>query len=256
MSDLSQMEPAERDPAQLRRTGITLLVIILIGGVVVATAYLLKLRADAKSGRPPILERLVINFGARDQDNKAFAIFQLKDKVTLLTPVALSEREHSAEPLRAMVAISRQFAGDDRLRFVVATVDPDRDGLPELKALRADLGVADDPRWSFIQAEKDNIRNYLKDKLRLGQVRETTVDGEAQIEYLALIDVIDRHLHLRQQYDLNRSLAVQEDARRLLTENPEQARKLKAAEHTDDVKATEEHIVRTINFLLNEELQD
>ncbi len=227
---------------------------MMVGGIVIAGAYLLKLRGEEQSGRPPIVARLKENFLGRDQNNKVFEMAQLEGRVCLIAPIAGKEKERIAETLRVMKMVAEKYPEDRDLRFVGVTVDPENDGPEELKALLRDLGVAEDPRWLLVQAEEDSARNYLKEQLRLDTTEVIMVDGDRINRFLSLMAVVDPYLHLRQHYNFNQAREVQEDARRLLEEDPAEAERLRAADHTDDLKAAEEHLIRTLDYLRKEEL--
>lgn len=255
--DLSHLEPAERDPVQLRRTGLTIAAIMLVGGALVMAAYLVKTRADGQDARPHIVGRLTQAFGGRDQDGQAFVTSQLEGKISLVTPICGTERERTAESLRVMKLVAERFPDDERYRFVGITVDPENDGPEQLKAMLADLGVTGDPRWLFVQAEEKNARGYLRKMLRL-ETSETIRMGDKEVKrFRSGIVLIDPNLHvLEPQYDFNLAREVQEDAKRLLRESPEEAARLKAADRTEDLAKAEASLLQTLEFIRNGNLKE
>ncbi len=256
--NISHLEAAERDPAKLRRTGLTIAVVMMLGGIIITLTYIMKQRADAKDGRPHVVQRLTEKFGGRDQNNKAFTTEQLAGKISLITPLAGSEKERMAESLRMMKAVAETFPDEENLRFVGITVDPEQDGPKELEAMLDELGVGNDKRWIFVQAEEKNARGYLRHKLRLEtEERIPSVDQGWIKRFRSTIVFIDENLHvLEPQYDFNDALEIQEDARRMLKDDPKRAEKLDAKSQTDAFKRTEERFFRTLEDIREGNLKE
>ena len=111
--DISHLEPADRDPAQLRRTGLIITAIMIAGGLFVTFAFVLKLRADAKDVRPHIVGRLTEKFGGRDQNNKAFTTDQLRDKISFIQTKPKSGRYFWLFSLLDRLLLNRVFVTDE-----------------------------------------------------------------------------------------------------------------------------------------------
>ena len=68
---------------------------------------------------------------------------------------------------------------------------------------------------------------------------------------------IDQNLHvLEPQFDFNKALEVQEDARQMLESDPEKAEKYKAKEHIDDFKKAEERFYEALQYIRNGNLRE
>lgn len=248
--DISDLEPAERDPAQLRKTGLIIAAVMILGGVLVMAAYLIKTQLDGKDDRPHIVGRLEEVFGGRDHHGKAFSTSMLKGKITLLMAVDGEEEEHLQESFRMMKAVADKYPDDDLYRFVGITVNPENDGSEELKAMLEKLGVADDPRWIFVQAEEKNARGYLRDNLRLGTERSIGKDGKEVKVFDSIIVFIGPKLHVFEpSYNFQYAKEVQEDAIHLLEKDPEKAERLNAKNHTEDLKAAEESFFQKLEYI-------
>ena len=256
--DISHLEPADRDPAQLRRTGLIITAITIAGGLFVTFAFVFKLRADAKDDRPHIVGRLTEKFGGRDQNNKAFTTDQLRDKISFITPLAGSQKERMAESLRMLKMVAGKFPDDENLCFVGITVEPEQDGPEQLKAMIDELGMGEDKRWFFVQAEEKNARGYLRHKLRLETEEKIPSEDKGWIKrFRSTIVFIDPNLHVVQpQYNFNEALEVQEDAKRMLKEDPERAEKLEAEKHTEALKAAEERFFQTLQHIRDGNLRE
>ena len=254
---ISHLEPAERDPVKLRRTGLSIAALMVVGGVLVTYAYRIKHQEDEKDSRPHVVQRLTEVFFGRDQNNKAFSTEQLKGKTTLFTPLSLRERERMEEALSAMTDLSKQFPEDQNLRFVGITIDPEADGPAELQDLLADLGVANDERWFFVQAEEEAARGYIRHKIRV-EFKESvpSLDGPRD-RFRSTLVFIDENLHvLAPAFDLNLAQEVALDARRLLDENPEEARRLNARQRTEDWQKARNRLDAVLRYIREGDLKE
>ena len=251
------LEPAERNPAQLRKTGLAITAVMLIGGILVTVAYRMKLSAEERDRRPHVVQRLTEVFFGRDQHNRAFSTDQQKGRVTFFTPLSLKEEERMGEVLSLMVDLSKKYAGNDNLRFVGFTVDGEQDGPGELKALLEKIGVGSDERWLFVQAEEESARGYIRHKVRV-EFEETIKTKEGPVKrFRSPLVFIDENLHvLEPSFDLNEALAVQEDARQMLENDPARAEKHNAAAHVDDFKRTRERILEVLDYVLQGDLKE
>lgn len=231
---------------------------MMAGGVLIAMAYLGKLRSQADDRRPSIVQRLTEKFGGRDQNNQAFTTEHLEGKITFLTPLKGSEEARMAQSLRMMKEVAEKFPDDDKLRFVGITIDPESDGPDELKAMLEKLGVGEDERWIFVQAEAKNARGYLRHKIRLEYEEKipSTTKGWTK-RFRSPIVFIDENLHiLEPQYNFNEAFEVQEDAKRMLKDDPELAAKYKAENHVDGLAGAEEKFYETLEHIRSGELKE
>ncbi|NNC87989.1 MAG: hypothetical protein HKN82_05955 [Akkermansiaceae bacterium] len=272
--DGSKLEPAENDPVKNRRTALVLLALIVVGGVMIMVAYMIKRKGDLAErakGRPPIVARLKSNFAVVRHDGETVAISDLKGKVWLATTICLSQPEDTAETLRAMQAVAGDRPAEDRLRFVCFTIDPERDRPADLAAFAGKLGLADDERWWFVAAGEEKLRAYLKNQLRLGAVTEGEQDGRPWLRFDPLITLVDGTavarngdplMHIRGRYDFHGARAVENDAKRLIETEPERIEEFtrEFKQHpetfTNEVQELEATVLRHIDYVLNEELKE
>ena len=255
--DISHLEPAERDPVQLRKTGLAITVIMLIGGILVTVAYRIKYRADEQDTRPHMVQRLTEVFFGRDQNNKAFTTEQLKGKLTVFTPLSLKDESRMQQALEIMKEMAQKFPDDDKLRFLGITVNPENDGPEQLKSILEKLGVADDERWFFVQAEEEAARGYIRHKIRV-EFRESipSPSGPRQ-RFRSTLVFIDENLHvLNPAFDLNLAREVEEDARQMLENDPDKAEKLKARERINDLEKAAERFYEVLQYIRNGDLKE
>ena len=255
--NIGHLEPAERDPVQLRKTGLAITVIMLIGGILVTVAYRIKYRADEQDTRPHVVQRLTEVFFGRDQNNKAFTTEQLKGKLTVFTPLSLREEDRMEQALEMMKEMAQKFPDDERLRFLGITIDPGNDDLEQLKAVLEKLDVANDERWFFVQAEEEAARGYIRHKIRVEFQESIPSPGGPRQRFRSTLVFIDENLHvLNPAFDLNRAREVEEDARQMLENDPEKAEKLKARERTNDLEKAVERFYEVLQYIRDGDLKE
>lgn len=251
------LEPVERDPAKLRKTAFILTAVMLIGGVLVMADYLRTIRAQDATGRPAFEGRLNRNFAAVGHDKKLVTVGELEGKVWLATAVVLAQKDKTAENIAALQKAATHFKDRDDLHFVVFTADPETDQPERMAAFAAELGLENDPRWWFAAAGEEQMRGFLRTQLKLGATGFKEVEGGKVLMFPTVIRVVDRHRHLRGgRFDFGTALAVQEDARQMLKNDPERAAQLKAEEQTEAVQLLQDKLHERIDFILNEKLKD
>ena len=251
------MEPAERNPAELRRTAFKLVAIMIIGAVVVLTAYSIKSKekAEANKGRPPITSKISRNFAAKNQDDQLVATYDLKGKVWFVVPVCVDQLGENKHAWEMMKEIAARYEGNDDLRFVAISIEGvDQDVEPDdLKRAMKELGIEDKRWWFLTTGETGKQRGYIKDQLRLGLVSERPQGDEAgKWEFPSQIALIDRGMHIRQRYDFREAAEFESAARDLLKEKPElkDLERFKAALNAvDELKKT---LYANIDFVLSE----
>jgi len=90
-------------------------------------------------------------------------------------------------------------------QMVCITVDPDKDGVEELKAYADALG-ADTSDWWFLTGEKDELRTYMVDEMKFDPIQERKDPAEAAekgaLAHNMAIAVFDRNLSLIGRRDL------------------------------------------------------
>ena len=256
--DVSNLEPAERNPAQLRKTAFIILAVAFFGGAMIMAAYLVKTRGG--TDRPAIVNRLESNFAAVNQDGETVDLGQLEGGIWLVTVMALSQPEVSRDSLQLMREIEAQYSAAQVVKFVCFTVDPKNDTPEKLAAFAREQGV-DSERWWFLAAGEEPVRGYVKDHLLLGTVVDQRArDGE--LTFPSLVGLIDQHRHLRGRYDFRQAREVAESAAKLLREEPERADEFyedfgrRPEEFLDEREELKGLLEKAIDYILTEKLTD
>ena len=251
------MEPAERNPAQLRRTALKLVGIMIIGAAVVLSAYFAKSKqkAEANEGRPPITTKISRNFAAKNHEGKLVATYDLEGKVWFAVPVCVNQLDENKHALAMMKEIAKHYEGDDNLRFVAVSVNGVDQGVEpaDLKLAMDQLSISDDRWWFLTTGNTKKQRGYIKDQLRLGIVSERPDEDQAgKWKFPSQIALIDREMHIRQRYDFREAAEFEREAHELLKEKPElqDNEKFKSALNAvDELKKT---LYTNIDFVLSE----
>lgn len=101
--------------------------------------------------------------------------------------------------------LAKRFAGEPDFHLVSITIDPETDGVKELKGYAEAFG-ADPAKWWFLTGDHEEIHDYLEDELLFPPVQERT--DEAEIASLGLylhdlgITVVDRQMRIVGKRDL------------------------------------------------------
>jgi hypothetical protein len=154
--------------------------------------------------------------------------------------------------------VAEKFPSDEKLRFVGITVNPEDDDPAALKAMLDELGVGEDPRWFFLQAEEKNARGYLRHKIRLETEEKIPSEDKGWTKrFRSTIVFIDENLHvLDPKFDFNFAHEVQEEAQRTLKDDPERADKYNAKDHLEDLANLEKRLYEILEHVRNGDLKE
>jgi len=238
--NVDQLEPAERNPAQLRRTALILLGIIIFSGFFVTYAYKQLLERQQNEFRPEYKQRLTGNFGVVLQDGTQAALYDLEGKVWFAAMIDFRHLENDFGVLEGLKNLSEAFADRDDIHFVLFPVDPSKQRPEEFQELAKERGW-DQSRWWIAGAGNEFLHKFLKNRMKMG-IYPHEKDGKWI--YDRSIVVIDRNMHLRGHYDF------------------ESAQKRDAAQKKGDVEVLEDeswtlklrsHLKKTVEYLLSNE---
>lgn len=206
MTNATHLEPAERDPKAIRRTVIFLIIVILVGGAVIAWKYRQKLAEEAEEyakGRPAMSEGSVArskNFQMLGHDGEVHDMTLLEGKLTLMVAISVNRPEQSKKLIDVMKATDEKFSESGKVQFLCLSADhPDEVSVEKLAEFAKSNGVTGD-NWYFLTAHDEGYIGYVKDTLNLGIIRDKDTKVSRK-ELPDLMKIVDPALVIRGQKD-------------------------------------------------------
>lgn len=225
------LEPAERNPAELRRTALILVAIMIVGAVFVLYAYK-KHEQGIDPNRPPITAKITRNLAAKNQRDEFASLSFLEGKVWFAAPFCYSQLDENKHAIAAMKAIDDHYQDRDDIHFVLLSIEGVDQGITpqQLAEIEKQLGV-DGSRWTLLTSnDTKKQRGFIKDQLKLGIVspRESG-DPAGQWKFPSEIALIDQQLHMRCRYDFGKTQQAEAEMKEKIQQHPE----LKAEKNID-----------------------
>ncbi len=218
-----ELEPAERNPAELRRTAFILVGIMIFGAAFVLYAYVQSSQEKRDPDRPPIVTKISKKLKAQNQDGELFNMFHLLGEVWFVVPVSVTQLQENKYALEMMKVLETRYAENENVHFVLVSVEGVDQGVgPEqLKKAAEELGMTGTRTSWLTTGETDKQRGFIKDVVRLGLViqREPN-DPAGKWKFPSQIALIDRDMHLRQRYDFKEASELQAQAELEVGNNP------------------------------------
>jgi len=251
------LEPAERNPAELRRTAFILVAIMVIGSVCILLAYKKKSSEQAEQNvdRPPIVTKITKNFAAKNQHNKLVSLSELEGSVWFAAPICVSQLDENKHALAMLKEIAEAYKDNQDVRFVLISIEGADQGVEakQLTEAAEKLGFVGPQWWLLTTGETEKQRGYLKDQLRLGLVSAREADDPAgKWKFPSQIALMDQAMHLRQRYDFREAYEVQKKTEFDAEKNP----KIKEDKNIDfylqAVKKLKDKLYANTNFVLAE----
>lgn len=118
-----------------------------------------------------------------------------------------------------MLRINEKFKGNNQLKLISHTLDPQHDSIPYLKKYAQKLG-ANTQQWNFVTAKESTIYQLAKAYMALAERNENAPGGIAHSGHFILVDPKG---HIRGAYDGTQALEVDQlmqDIEILLDEKP------------------------------------
>jgi len=194
--DVSQLEPAERDPKKLRNTALILVAVIIGGGFAILWAYQNFGKRTSQSDRPSMEAKITDDCRMVTADAKVRDIQNLKGEVTLAL-IASSELAAQSQPtLAAVRAVMSHFKeAEQQPKILVFVLDGVEKSPEKMTNVLSELGS--EPEVWRVAASADgkvSVRAFLKNRLRFGVYPEVQ---EGEFIYDSKLVLLDQHLHLR-----------------------------------------------------------
>ena len=191
---IQDLEPAVRDPKKLRRTGWTLVALMIASSLAMLYAYNRWAEEAAKDERPALVGRLDRNFKVWRQDESEAGLLDLAGDVFVIVPVVFSQPDGWRQTREILGELAGRYRGRGDFHIVCLTVDPEGEPPAELARHAEELG-AELPQWWLTGAREESVHKFLKNRLKASIY---PVRKEGVWEYDPAIVVVDRDRHLRQ----------------------------------------------------------
>lgn len=217
------LEPAERNPAELRRTALTLVAIMIVGAAFILYAY----KAHEKSKdphRPPITTKITRNLASKNQRGEFSSFSPLEGKVWFVAPFCASQLDENKHAIEIMKELDTIYQHRDDVHFVLISIEGEDLGVgpKELAEVEKTLKL-DGSRWTLMtSSDTGKERGYIKDQLRLGLVSQREEgDPAGQWTFPSQVALVDQSLHIRQRYDFKQAHEAQADMEEKIKQHPE-----------------------------------
>ena len=156
------LEPAERNPAQLRKTGLILLGVILVGAVAVTASYIETAQKQKKDFRPAFANELKGQIRLQLSDGTVVDTSEIKEDVWLYYQTSFDERDSHEAREKALALLPAE--GVRQVEFFV-DMDPNKEeDRAQMATLEKEPGV-----WK-VAAKAKVLEKYLKSGIRFGTV--------------------------------------------------------------------------------------
>ncbi len=193
----SQLEPAVRDPAKLRRTAWILVAIMIVGAILILKAYEKRAVETSDVTRPAMPYRIGIERDLRifRQDQQIANLRDLMGKVFVVQTTSLNQTDADKLSSGVMERLAARYADNDDFVLVSLLVDP----VPaeELGAVLRDLAGErgmEMPQWWLGGNEADTLHKFIKNELK-SSIFPNEIDG--RWDYDASVVLVDRDRRIR-----------------------------------------------------------
>lgn len=156
------LEPAEVNPAQLRKTAFILVALILIGAVAVTASYIATAKKQQEEFRPAFVSELKGHVKLQLSDGRVVDTSEIKEDVWLYYQTSFEERDKHVEREKALALLPKE--GIKHVIFFV-DMDPNKEeDRAQMATLESEEGV-----WK-VAAKAKVLEKYLKSGLRFGTI--------------------------------------------------------------------------------------
>ncbi len=191
------LEPAKRDPKRLRRTAFALVGIMILGGILVLTAY--EKFADTKvdDTRPAIIHRITKERDLRviRQDGQTADLFDLRGKVVAIHVLDSTSPATSGISNRVMHRLSEKHAANPDFALVTLVVNPlpAEHAATNLKSIASQHAI-ELPQWWLATNEPKTLHKFIKNELKATTFPHPS---DAGWQFDTSIYLLDKQGHLR-----------------------------------------------------------
>jgi len=195
--DVSQLEPAERDPKKLRATAIKLVIFMIVSGVILTFAYKRYQEETSDSRRPSFETRITEpDVELLTADGKERNLQDLQGNVTLVITLPKTPNPASQPPLDALREAMNAFKDETKKpRILVFVLDGSNSDPGGMSGVLSEYGK--EPEVLRVVADDDSktsLRSFTKTKMRFNRV-PTERDGV--FDYDTRLVLLDQNMFVR-----------------------------------------------------------
>lgn len=197
MSIPADLEPAVRDPKKLRRTALVLVAVMVLGGILILTAYTKWVGKQATNDRPSIVHRIQPERSLRvlRQDGQQADLVDLRGKVFALHVIHSKQMADSKHSLPVLHRAAQHYADNKDFHVVTLMLDPgEASGLGDKLKATAESQRMDFPQWWLASSEPITLQTFIRKELKPSVIPEE-IDGRWR--YDTSVVLVDRNGHLR-----------------------------------------------------------
>ena len=251
--DVSQLEPAERDPKKLRATAIKLVIFMVISGIVLNYAYSQYRDRTFNSERPSLLTKITEpEVELLTADGKQRNLRELLGEVTLVITLPLKAQPESQASLDALKEVMEAFKdAPKKPRILVFVLDGSNTEPEKMSGVLSEYGAEPEVLRVVANDEgKSSLRSFLKAKMRFNI---TPSEKDGKFVYDTRLVLLDQHLHVRGWPTKSRGWDFEKVAR--YERDFEEALKIKPEEELNPLPMTtpklREMLIDAIHYLYN-----
>ncbi|MDC0324934.1 hypothetical protein OAL42_02580 [Akkermansiaceae bacterium] len=195
--DVSQLEPADRDPKKLRATAIKLVIFMIVSGVVLSFSYR-RYQENTSDSRRPSFETRVTEPEVEllTADGKSRNLQDLKGNVTLVLTLPKTPNPGSQPSLDALRAVMDEFkATPQKPKVLVFVLDGSNSNPEEMADVLAEYG--EEPEVLRVVADEDaktSLRSFTKTKMRFNRI---PTEKNGVFDYDTRLVLLDQNMFIR-----------------------------------------------------------
>ena len=195
--DVSQLEPAERDPKKLRATAFKIVIFMVISGFFLNYSYSKYRERTAGSKRPSIETRITEpEVELLTADGVARNIQDLKGRVTMVLTMPSVPNPESKPTLEALREVMEAFKNAPEKPTILIFVLDGSNAEPEkMSGVLSEYGQEPEV-WRVVADDdaKTSLRSFSKTKMRFNRV---PTEKEGVFDYDTRLVLLDQHLFVR-----------------------------------------------------------
>lgn len=177
------------------------------------------LQSAMRSAPPPMVSPGA--WSLIDHEGRPFGSKELEGKVWIADFFFTRCPSICPELTRKMIDVESRFEGEDGVRFVSFSVDPEHDKPEVLRDYRQKFRI-DDPRWTFVTGSEAEVHRVLVEQMKLHMGEKKPLDPKSElfdISHVSRFALFDQNGDLRALASTDgHGLARLVDAAKLLLE--------------------------------------